>query len=148
MELRAARGRRSRSRFSARRWHSDWVWPEIGAEVLATCVRTVADSLIVAVRPHTGLESFIMMLKPIMPFFPFPVRVTNECVAVNLHLSPHHAPDALSASLQEQRGKTRTLRHSGRCELHESYPTAGGGGLLLPTAGRVPDAPTVCWSAE
>ena len=58
----------------------------------------VADSLIVAVRPHTGLESFTMMLKPIMTFSPFPVRIANEYVDINLHLSPHHAPDAFSAS--------------------------------------------------
>jgi hypothetical protein len=71
----------------------------------------VADGLIVAVRPHIGLESFTMMAKLIMPFLPFPVRVTNEYVAINLHLSPHYAPDALSASLQEQRGTPRRLRH-------------------------------------
>src|SRR5262249_4606421 len=70
----------------------------------------VADSLIVAVRPHTGLESFTMMLKPIMPFLPFPVRVTNEYVAINLHLLPHHAPYAFNASLQEQKGTPRRLR--------------------------------------
>jgi hypothetical protein len=52
-----------------------------------------------------------MVLKPIMPFLPFPVRVTNEYVAINLYLSPHHALDALSASLQEQRGTPRRLRH-------------------------------------
>jgi hypothetical protein len=40
-----------------------------------------------------------MKLKPIMPFLPLPVRVTNEYVDINLHLSPRHAPDAFSASL-------------------------------------------------
>ena len=71
----------------------------------------VADGLIVAVRPHIGPESLTMMAKPIMPFLPFPVRVTNKYAAIDLHLSPHHAPDAFSASLQEQRGTPRTLHH-------------------------------------
>jgi hypothetical protein len=35
-----------------------------------------------------------MLPKPITPFLSFPVRVINEYVAINLHLSPHYAVGA------------------------------------------------------
>src|SRR6516225_49339 len=67
---------------------------------------------------------------------------TSICIC---HLTTRRMLSALhSKSRQEHQERCATKDAAN----HEAYPTAGGGGLLLPSGGRVPDSPTVCWSAE
>src|SRR5262249_49386406 len=62
-------------------------------------------------------ESFTMMLKPIVPFLPLPVRITNEYVAIDLHLSPHDAPGRRMLSALHCKSKHE---HQERCATEDA----------------------------